>query len=119
VNRAAFAIPAIVLFVSLVVWGAVTPPREEERIQGTVVDATASYCEPKKVQGCTGTLTLAARDKTLTIKVPLGTPISAGCDALPFGALPGRQVTVTEVSGLRGPVATAISAADMPEPRAC
>lgn len=118
-NRSALAVPAIVLFISLIVWGAATPPAEEERLQGTVVAAAAHYCEPKKTQGCTGTLTLDSDDELLTIRIPLGTPITAGCDTLAFGELPGRRVVVTEVGEASGPVAKAISALDEPAPPAC
>jgi hypothetical protein len=118
-NRSAFAVPAIVLFVSLVVWGAVKPPPEEERVRGTVVAAAASYCKPKKTQGCTGTLTLDVQHTRRTLRIPLGTPITAGCDTLPFGELPGRDVVVTEVKRPTGPVAKAISALDAPAGRSC
>jgi hypothetical protein len=119
VNGSAFAVPVLVLFVSLVVWGAVLPPADEQRLEGTVVAARATYCEPKKSQGCTGTLTLAAGEQTRTIKVPLGTPISDGCEVLSLGELPGREVIVTEVDRLRGAVATAISARDSRAPGSC
>lgn len=112
-NRSAFAVPAIVLFLSFIVWGAVTPPPEEERVHGTVVAAEAHHCEPKKTQGCTGTLTLESHNELLTIRIPLGTPITAGCDVLAFGDLPGRRVVVTEVEERTGPVARAVSAVDV------
>lgn len=118
-NRSAFAVPAIVLFVSLVVWGAAMPPPNEERVHGVVVATHANYCEPKKIDGCTGTVTLAVPDETLTIKVPLGTPISAGCQVLSLGELPGRRVTVTEMGTDSGPVARAILAADARGREAC
>ena len=118
-NRTAFAVPAFVLFTSLVVWGAVTPPAEqEERVKGTVVAATATYCEPKKTQGCTGTLTLASRDERRVIRVPLGTPITQGCEVLPFGDLPGKRVVVTQVEQGGDPVAMSVSA-DGPRGGAC
>ena len=112
-RRLAFFVPVAILVLSLTLWSAL-PPVEEKRVHGTVIDAKATYCEPKKEDGCTGTLTLAARDgrreETLTVKVPLGTPISNGCDALSFGELEGRRVTVTEVEAPTGPVARAVSA---------
>lgn len=117
-NSTGFAVPAIVLFASLVVWGAVTPPAEEERVKGTVVAATATYCEPKKTQGCTGTLTLDSHDETRVIRIPLGTPITDGCEVLPFGDLPGKRVVVTQIDDASGPVARAISA-DAPPAGAC
>ena len=109
-NSTAFAVPAIVLFASLIVWGAVTPPGEEERVKGTVVAATATYCEPKKTQGCTGTLTLDSHYETRVIRIPLGTPITDGCEVLPFGDLPGKRVVVTQVEQGGAPVAMAVSA---------
>lgn len=118
-NRSAFAVPAIVLFISFIVWGAVTPPGEEEKVHGTVVAARAHYCEPKKTHGCTGTLTLDSHDEMLTITIPLGTPITAGCEPLPLNELPGHRVVVTEVDESSGPVATAISALDAPAGSAC
>lgn len=118
-SRSAFAVPAIVLFVSVIVWGAATPPPREERVHGTVVAAAAGYCEPKKEQGCTGTLTLDSRSETRTIRIPLGTPISDGCEPLAFGELPGRHVVVTEVDEPSGPVAKAVSALDAPAGPAC
>ena len=117
-NRTAFAVPAIVLFVSFVVWGAVTPPGGEERVRGTVVEAKATYCEPKKTQGCTGTVTLDSHDERRVIRIPLGTPITAGCEVLPFGDLPGKHVVVTEVDRAGAPVAVAISA-EAPPAGAC
>ena len=66
----------------------------------------------------TGTIVLARRrpaGEALTIEVPLGTPISVGCEALSWGELPGRRVVVTEVDEKgRGPVALAISDRDSP-----
>ena len=118
-NRSAFAVPGIVLFLSVVMWGAAKPPPQEQRVHGTVVAAAARYCEPKKTQGCSGTLTLDARAERRTIRIPLGTPITAGCEPLAFGELPGRDVVVTEVDGPSGPVAKAISALDATPERAC
>ncbi|HEX7055081.1 MAG TPA: hypothetical protein VF211_14245 [Burkholderiales bacterium] len=118
-SRFAFAVPAIVLFISLVVWGAVSPQPKEERVRGIVLAAEPTYCEPRRVQGCSGKLTLGSQDETLTIRIPLGTPITAGCDALAFGELPGRRVVVTEVEEPGGPVAKAISALDVPQEATC
>lgn len=118
-SRSAFAVPAIVLFVSVVMWGAAKPPPEEERVHGTVVATAARYCEPKKAQGCTGTLTLDTRNDRRTIRIPLGTPITEGCEPLAFGDLPGRDVVVTEVDEPSGPVAKAVSALGAPAGRAC
>ena len=118
-SRSAFAVPAIVLFVSVVMWGAAKPPPQEQRVHGTVVAAAARYCEPKKAQGCTGTVTLETQSERRTIRIPLGTPITEGCEALPFGDLPGRDVVVTEVDEPSGPVAKAISALGTPAERPC
>ena len=122
-NRSAFAVPVLVLLVSLVVWGALPRSGDERRIQGTVLDAQATYCEPRKSDGCTGSVRLDRAEggarETLEIKVPLGTPISAGCEALSLGELPGRRVVVTEVEQGRSRVALAISAADAPPAGPC
>ena len=118
-NRSAFAVPAIVLFLSVVMWGAAKPPPPEQRVHGTVVAAAARYCEPKKAQGCTGTLTLDSRSERRTIHIPLGTPITAGCEPLAFGELPGRDVVVTEIDEPSGPVAKAISTVDAAPNRPC
>jgi hypothetical protein len=123
VNRSLFIVPIAVLVLSLVLSAALPRAGKEKRIKGTVLDAKASYCEPKKQDGCTGTLTLDASEKagegTLTIHVPLGTPISAGCEVLSLGELEGRRVVVTEVDDAGGRIARAISAADAPQPPAC
>jgi hypothetical protein len=118
-SRSAFAVPAIVLFVSVVMWGAAKPPPQEQLVHGTVVAAAARYCEPKKAQGCTGTMTLDTRNHRRTIRIPLGTPITEGCEPLAFGDLPGRDVVVTEVDEPGGPVAKAIAALGAPAGRAC
>ena len=118
-SRSPFAVPAIVLFVSVVMWGAAKPPPGEERVHGTVVAAAARYCEPTRAQGCTGTLTLDTQNERRTIRIPLGTPITQGCEPLAFGELPGRDVVVTEIDEPSGPVARAISALDAPANRPC
>ncbi len=122
-NRSAFAVPLLVLLVSLLVWGAMPRGGDERRVRGTVLDARATYCEPRKSDGCTGSVRLGrgegAAQETLEIEVPLGTPISAGCEALSLGELPGRRVVVTEVEQGRSHTALAISAADAPEAGPC
>lgn len=110
--RSAFVVPVAVLVLSLALWAALPGGGAERRIDGTVLDAQATYCEPTKEGGCTGTLVLdtgRAHDSSVTVKVPLGTPISNGCEILAFGDLEGRRVTVTEVDGSTGPVALAVS----------
>lgn len=111
-RRLAFSVPVAILVLSLTLWSALPQPGAERRIRGTVIDAKATYCEPKKEDGCTGTLVLdtGTREKSVVVKVPLGTPISNGCETLPFGELEGRRVTVTEVEEATGPVARAVSA---------
>ncbi len=118
-SRSAFAVPAIVLFISVVIWGAAKPPPEEERVHGTVVAAAARYCEPTRAQGCTGTLTLDVQNHRRTIRIPLGTPITEGCEPLAFGELPGRDVVVTEIDQPSGPVAKAVTARGAPADRPC
>jgi hypothetical protein len=109
-SRSAFVVPAFVLVVSITLWAALPRSGDERRIAGKVIDARATYCEPKKADGCTGEVTLGrANGESLRIRVPLGTPISSGCDVLSLGELPGRRVVVTETNDGHGPVALAIS----------
>jgi hypothetical protein len=97
-----------VLVLSLLVWRMRPSTGEEERIEGTVMAAQATYCEPTKAQGCKGILVLDSSEKLLRIDVPLGTPISDGCDVLSFGELEGRHVVVTGMQEPDGPVALAV-----------
>jgi hypothetical protein len=117
-SRLGLVVPFVILVLSLALSWVLPRAGEERRIAGTVIDARATYCEPKKADGCTGTLTVAAvegrRRENLTIKVPLGTPISAGCEALSLGELPGRRVVVTEVEDASGPIARAVSDPEAP-----
>lgn len=91
----------------------------EERIEGTVVDAKATYCGAGKREGCTGRLTLrreyGGRPETLTIQVPLGTPVSRGCDAVRLRRLVGQTVIVTEACMTNAHVAKAIESAESAE----
>lgn len=113
VNRFAFVVPVTILVLSLTLWTAVPCGGEERRIHGIVIDAQATYCEPKKEDGCTGTLTLGTQQgraaERLTVKVPLGAPISDGCEILSFGELEGRHVVITEMDEAAGPIALAVS----------
>jgi hypothetical protein len=109
-RRSAFVVPAFVFVLSLTLWATLPRGGGDKRITGTVLEAKATYCEPKKADGCTGELKLGrAGDGELSIKVPLGTPISSGCETLSLGELPGRRVVVTEANDARGPIALAIS----------
>lgn len=108
-NRSGFVVPLLVLFLSLLVWRMRPTAGEEERVEGTVVAAQATYCEPKKEDGCTGTLLLdTAAEKARKIRIRLGTPISDGCEVLSFGEIEGRHVVVTAADKPGGPVALAV-----------
>jgi hypothetical protein len=108
-KRSGFVVPLLVLFLSLLVWRMRPTTGNEERVAGTVVAARATYCEPKKQDGCTGTLVLdTAAESARKVRIPLGTPISDGCEVLSFGELEGRQVVVTEVDEPGGPIALAV-----------
>ncbi|HEY5896060.1 MAG TPA: hypothetical protein VIV54_00725 [Burkholderiales bacterium] len=76
------------------------PVQADERIEGSVLDTTVTYCEGGKHASCIGRLTLQrdvdGRRETMTIRVPLGTPISCGADAMFLHRLRGRTVIVTE-----------------------
>jgi hypothetical protein len=92
------------------------PARADERIEGAVIDTRVTYCEAGKGASCKGSLTLQrelrGQRETMTIEVPLGTPISRGCQAVPLHRLGGRTVIVTEDDGSGAPVAKAIEALD-------
>jgi hypothetical protein len=109
-SRSAFVVPAFVFVLSVTLWTALPRSGDERRVAGKVIDARATYCEPKKADGCTGEVTLGrANGESVKIKVPLGTPISSGCEVLSLGELPGRHVVVTETNDRGGPIALAIS----------
>ena len=110
--------PLLLFVLSLLAAGA-SHAAPERRIEGTVLGAKATYCELPA--GCTGTVTveLSRTERVLAIRVPLGTPVSAGCHAVPFGSLHGQRVIVTEVDDASGPTARAISAKDAPPERGC
>ena len=84
----------------------------DERIEGAVLETTLTHCEATKRGGCSGTLTLqgnvGGKIQTLAIKVPLGTPISRGCETVPLHGLKGKTVIITEVIESSARVARAI-----------
>lgn len=88
----------------------------EQRIEGTVVDMKVTYCEAAKSAGCTGDITLQTSangaSHMLTIKVPLGTPITQDCQAVPLHSLGGKAVIVTETGQRAAPRASAITVPD-------
>lgn len=88
----------------------------DERIRGTVIDTRVTYCESGRPSSCKGTLQLlrdaAGWRETLTIDVPLGTPISRGCQAVPLHRLGGQTVIVTEDAASGARVARAIEAVE-------
>lgn len=49
--------------------------------------------------------------ETLTVRVPLGTPISCGSEVVRLHTLQGKAVVATLVSDRNGPVARAIQVA--------
>lgn len=84
----------------------------DERIEGIVRDTVVTHCDATKRGGCAGTLTLerraGGRTETLTIIVPLGTPISRAGEHVLLHALEGMSVIVTQTTGRGGRVALAI-----------
>jgi hypothetical protein len=114
-TRVGFGVPIAILVSSFAIWAALPDKSRIRRLDGTVVGAQATHCEPKKEDGCSGTLTLERPGgwrRELTIRVPLGTPITNGCQALWLAELEGRRVTVTETEEATGPVARAVTAPD-------
>jgi hypothetical protein len=87
----------------------------DERIEGIVRDTVVTHCDATRRGGCAGTLTLErrveGRMETLTINVPLGTPISRAGERVLLHALEGVSVIVTQTSGR---VARAIQVAEPP-----
>jgi hypothetical protein len=90
----------------------------EERIEGIVRDTVVTHCDATRRGGCAGTLTLErqaeGRIETLTINVPLGTPISRAGERVLLHALEGMRVIVTQTTGRGGRVARAIQVAETP-----
>ena len=88
----------------------------DERIEGIVRDAVVTHCDAPRRGGCAGTLTLERRAderiETLTINVPLGTPISRAGERVLLHALEGMSVIVTQTAGRGGRVARAIQVAE-------
>jgi hypothetical protein len=94
--------------------------RAEERIEGIVRDAVVTHCDATRRGGCAGTLTLerraGGRAETLTIEVPLGTPISREGERVLLHKLEGKTVIVTQIAGRGARVARAIQLLSPPAP---
>lgn len=92
--------------------------RAEERVHGMVLDTRVTYCEAGKPSTCKGSLVLrrdpGEQPRTVTIDVPLGTPISRGCEAVPLHRLQGRPVIVTQSAAPHARVARAVESAEFP-----
>lgn len=71
----------------------------DERIEGIVLRTQVTHCDVTKAGGCAGTLTLArpgaGKADLLTLKVPLGTPISCAGERMYLHTLPGKAVVIT------------------------
>ena len=76
------------------------------------------YCDAAKSLGCTGVLTLQTltdgKSSALRITVPLGTPITQACQAVPLHSLGGKKVIVTQAVEHAARLALAIG---VPDPR--
>jgi hypothetical protein len=66
----------------------------DERIEGIVLRTKVTHCDVTKAGGCAGTLTLArpgaGKAEPLTLRVPLGTPISCAGERMYLHALQAR-----------------------------
>ena len=82
----------------------------EQRIEGVVRRVVVTHCDATKAGGCAGTVTIDGQAHPLTIRVPLGTPISCDDERVLLHALQGRTVIVTLSSP--GEVARAIQLAE-------
>jgi hypothetical protein len=91
----------------------------DERIEGVVRHTTVAHCDATKAGGCAGTLIMERQTDgkagPLTVRVPLGTPISCGNDNVHLHRLHGKTVVVTLISDSNGTVARAVQVAE-PEP---
>lgn len=88
----------------------------DARIAGVVRDTVVTHCDASRQGGCAGTLTLERQSaggiETVTIKVPLGTPISRGFEAVLLHSLQGQRVLVTQVLDGGARVARAVEVAE-------
>ncbi len=91
----------------------------EERIKGIVRGITVTHCDATIRGGCAGTLTMEqpadGKLVRLTIKVPLGTPISHGGETILLHMLQGHTVVVTQVAerGVRAALAIEVLEPDL------
>jgi GTPase involved in cell partitioning and DNA repair len=88
----------------------------DERIEGIVRNTVVTHCDTTRRGGCAGTLTLerrtGARAEMLTIRVPLGTPISRGAERALLHTLEGQKVIVTQTTERGEAIARAIQVAE-------
>lgn len=99
------------------------PPAQgaEERVEGVVRNTVVTHCDATRRGGCAGTLTLeraaGGKSEFLTVRVPLGTPISRGLEHATLGSLDGEIVIVTYATDGGGRVARAIRVVEAPAAR--
>ena len=114
--RPVAGILARALFVSVLLQPMALPA--DERIEGVVRDTVVTHCDAARRGGCAGTLTLerrtGGRAEMLTIRVPLGTPISRGAERALLHTLEGQKVIVTQTTGRGELIARAIQVAEPP-----
>lgn len=101
----------------------------EERVEGVVLDTVVTHCDATRRGGCAGRLTLerqaGGKPQILTVRVPLGTPISRGVEHATLGSLEAETVIVTYATDGSGRVARAVQVAEplaarvAPDPRFC
>ena len=88
----------------------------DARIEGVVRDTVVTHCDASRQGGCAGTLMLERRSaggiETVTIKVPLGTPISRGFERVLLHSLEGLNAVVTQFDDGGTRVARAIQVAE-------
>lgn len=88
----------------------------DERIEGIVRGTVVTHCDATRRGGCAGTLTLerntGGKMETLTIRVPLGTPISRAGEHVLLHTLEGKTVIVTQIADRDARVARAIQVAE-------
>src|SRR5574341_2364153 len=90
----------------------------DEKIEGVVRSVAVTHCDATRRGGCAGTLTLERRTggmaEMLTIRVPLGTPISRGAERALLHTLEGQKGIVTQTTERGELIARAIQVAEPP-----
>lgn len=113
-------------------WAGISPaPAQgtEARVEGIVRKTVVTHCDATRRGGCAGTLTLerqaGGKPEVLTVRVPLGTPISRSLEHATLGSLEGETVIVTYAADGSERVARAVQVAERPaasvapDPRLC